>query len=55
MDTTLSVILPTDVRDVRRVPLATLARENGTDRSLANVLPDSRPGMVATAAFNSSI
>lgn len=55
MDTTPSVILATAVRDVRRIPLATLARQDDTDGSLANVLPDNRPGMVATAAFNSSI
>lgn len=47
--------LITPVRDVRRIPLAVLARQDDTDGSLVNVLPDTRPGIVPTAAFNSSI
>ena len=59
MDTTTASPreLPADSRvlDVRRIPLATLARRDDADSSLANVLPDTRPGIVPTASFNSSI
>ena len=56
MDTTTPAEYTTEVGDVRRVPLARIAREMPhDDPALDRVLPRSSAGQVPVAAFNSSI